>query len=154
MPISTIQLFGWNQCLAAMCLKCRMLKDSSHQLVMITGDAPLTACHTASKVHIVTRDCLILSPTAPERQDESSEGMSGLGAVDRNFEWVSPDEAAVIPFSASRSSLLEIAANWDLCITGDSLSYLLKRNVASFVIPMVQVWLNCLTEKVILLSRF
>lgn len=39
----------------------RMLKEASHQLVMITGDAPLTACHAASKVHIVDRQALILT---------------------------------------------------------------------------------------------
>ena len=39
----------------------RMLKESSHQLVMITGDAPLTACHAAGRVHIVDRPVLILT---------------------------------------------------------------------------------------------
>lgn len=39
----------------------RMLRDSSHCLVMITGDAPLTACHAASRVHIVDRRVLILT---------------------------------------------------------------------------------------------
>ena len=39
----------------------RMLKEASHQLVMITGDAPLTACHAAGRVHIVDRPVLILS---------------------------------------------------------------------------------------------
>ena len=38
----------------------KMLKDSSHQLVMITGDAPLTACYTAAQVHIVDRPVLLL----------------------------------------------------------------------------------------------
>ena len=38
----------------------KMLKDSSHQLVMITGDAPLTACYTAGQVHIVDRPVLLL----------------------------------------------------------------------------------------------
>jgi magnesium-transporting ATPase (P-type) len=37
----------------------RELRDSSHQLVMITGDAPLTACHAARRIHIVDRDVLI-----------------------------------------------------------------------------------------------
>ena len=38
----------------------KMLKDSSHQLVMITGDAPLTACYTAAQVHVVDRPVLLL----------------------------------------------------------------------------------------------
>lgn len=38
----------------------KMLKESSHQLVMITGDAPLTACYTAGQVHIVDRPVLLL----------------------------------------------------------------------------------------------
>lgn len=38
----------------------RALAESSHQLVMITGDAPLTACYAAGQVHIVTREVLIL----------------------------------------------------------------------------------------------
>ena len=46
----------------------KMLKESSHQLVMITGDAPLTACYTAAQVHIVDRPVLLLvhryAPTA------------------------------------------------------------------------------------------
>ena len=29
------------------------------QLVMITGDAPLTACHAASRIHILDRPVLI-----------------------------------------------------------------------------------------------
>ncbi len=37
-----------------------MLQDASHQLVMITGDTPLTACHAAKQVHIVDRPVLIL----------------------------------------------------------------------------------------------
>ena len=37
-----------------------MLRDSSHQLVMITGDQPLTACHAASRLFIVDTPVLIL----------------------------------------------------------------------------------------------
>ena len=43
----------------------KMLADSSHQLVMITGDAPLTACFTAAQVHITDRPVLILNCDKP-----------------------------------------------------------------------------------------
>jgi cation-transporting ATPase 13A1 len=36
------------------------LSNASHMLVMITGDAPLTAVHAASQVHIVTRPVLVM----------------------------------------------------------------------------------------------
>jgi magnesium-transporting ATPase (P-type) len=43
----------------------KMLASSSHQLVMITGDAPLTACFTARLVHIIDRPVLILHCDQP-----------------------------------------------------------------------------------------
>ena len=52
------------------------LADSSHQLMMITGDAPLTACFAASKVHIVTREVLVLS-----HREEDTGHVHGLAKV-------------------------------------------------------------------------
>lgn len=37
------------------------LRDASHQLVMITGDAALTACHAAASLAITDRPTLILN---------------------------------------------------------------------------------------------
>src|SRR5690606_8214263 len=44
----------------------RMLNESSHRVVMITGDNPLTACHVAREVEIIDREALILD--APEEE--------------------------------------------------------------------------------------
>ena len=46
--------------LRALRARCFALQEASHQLVMITGDTPLTACHAAKQVHIVDRPVLIL----------------------------------------------------------------------------------------------
>lgn len=40
---------------------CEALRHSSHQLVMITGDAALTACHAAAALNITDRPTLILT---------------------------------------------------------------------------------------------
>ncbi|KAA8894990.1 cation transporting ATPase [Sphaerosporella brunnea] len=62
----------------------RMLNESSHRVVMITGDNPLTAVHVAREVEIVDRDVLILD--APEEEDSKHE------LVWRNFQ----DKAHVV----------------------------------------------------------
>ena len=41
--------------------------QSAHQLLMITGDAPLTACYAAARVHIVTRPVLVLGHVEEDR---------------------------------------------------------------------------------------
>lgn len=53
----------------------KMLADSSHRCIMITGDNPLTAVHVAKEVEIVDRDTLILdlreNPSHPGGRFES-----------------------------------------------------------------------------------
>lgn len=118
----------------------RMLKDSSHQLVMITGDAALTACYAASQVHIVTRPVLILTTKGPSQRTNSQDYPGVLRAIgDDGYEWVSPDDATHVPFSRQRSEILKLAEAWDLCIVGDVLRHLERARVASFLIPLAQV---------------
>jgi cation-transporting ATPase 13A1 len=83
----------------------RMLNESSHRVVMITGDNPLTAVHVARKVEIVDRDVLILD--APENDD------SGEKLV-----WRSVDDKVNIPVDPTKDLDPEILANKDLCVTG------------------------------------
>jgi cation-transporting ATPase 13A1 len=87
----------------------RMLRASQHQLIMITGDAPLTACHTAAQVHIVTRQPMILSTAGPPSA----------------WVWNSPDEAISEPFDVENiSSAYVLAETYDLCLNGDALTKL------------------------------
>ncbi|PWW73965.1 hypothetical protein C7212DRAFT_283852 [Tuber magnatum] len=88
----------------------RMLNESSHRVVMITGDNPLTAVHVAREVEIVDRDVLILD--APE-DDKSGNN---------NLVWRSVDEKTIIPVNPSDPIDKEIIATRDICVTGYALS--------------------------------
>ena len=86
----------------------RMLNESSHRVIMITGDNPLTAVHVARQVEIVDRDVLILD--APEHDD------SGTKLV-----WRSIDDKINIPVDPSAPLNEEIIETKDLCVTGYAL---------------------------------
>ncbi|TID20530.1 cation transporting ATPase [Venturia nashicola] len=89
----------------------RMLNESSHRVVMITGDNPLTACHVAREVEIVDREVLILD--APEH-DESGE----------KLHWRSVDDKISIEVDPTKPIDSEIIKNNDLCVTGYALAKL------------------------------
>ncbi|KAG8526595.1 uncharacterized protein KY384_008796 [Bacidia gigantensis] len=87
----------------------RMLNESSHRCVMITGDNPLTAVHVARQVEIIDRDVLILD--APEH-DDSGE----------NLVWRSVDDSTSIPVDPKKPLDHGIIQQKDLCVTGYALS--------------------------------
>ncbi|BBM99987.1 manganese-transporting P-type ATPase [Marchantia polymorpha subsp. ruderalis] len=101
------------------------LKESSHDLVMITGDQALTACHVAAQVHIITRSALILTPHA----DESNED---------TFNWISPDEKVKLPYK--KEEVLDISNEYDLCVAGDGLGMLQRTHALEIVIPVTKVF--------------
>jgi cation-transporting ATPase 13A1 len=117
---------------------------------MITGDAPLTACFAASKVHIVTRSVVILSHC--EEETGHTHGLAAQSASreprkDSEYQWVSPDEhqggGSPIPFERSLDSLLKVASQYDLAVSGDALSFLESIKMADTVIPLCQVSFAC-----------
>ena len=87
----------------------RMLNESSHRCVMITGDNPLTAVHVARQVEIIDRDVLILD--APEHDD------SGKKLV-----WRSVDDKINVPVDPTKGLDEKILKEKDLCVTGYALS--------------------------------
>ena len=91
------------------CKAVRMLNESSHRTLMITGDNPLTAVHVARQVEIVDRDTLILD--APEN-DESGE----------NLVWRSVDDKTKIPVDPKEDIPPMILNTKDICMTGFALS--------------------------------
>ncbi|KAH8882959.1 hypothetical protein GQ53DRAFT_847280 [Thozetella sp. PMI_491] len=87
----------------------RMLNESSHRVVMITGDNPLTAVHVAKEVEIVDRDVLILD--APEHSDG-----------DDRIIWRSVDDKVNIEVDPTKPIDPEIIKTKDLCVTGYALA--------------------------------
>ena len=92
----------------------KMLNESSHRCVMITGDNPLTACHVAKEVKITTKDVLILD--APEEHHNVSEG--------ENLVWRNVDELLVMPFRSADRINTRLFETHDICITGYALNFL------------------------------
>ncbi|OQR97175.1 P-type ATPase (P-ATPase) Superfamily [Thraustotheca clavata] len=80
----------------------QQLKDSSHKVSMITGDATLTAVHVAKEVGILSRPSLILSGS------------------DSLFEWKTAEEDKAIAVY-SKAKLVEISKTYDLCMDGAAL---------------------------------
>lgn len=87
----------------------RMLNESSHRVVMITGDNPLTAVHVARQVEIVDRDVVILD--APEHDN------SGTRLV-----WRTIDDKWNTEVDPTKALDPEILKNKDICVTGYALA--------------------------------
>ncbi|PVH17733.1 uncharacterized protein CXQ87_000627 [Candidozyma duobushaemuli] len=92
----------------------KMLNESSHRSVMITGDNPLTACHVAKEVAIVEKEVLILD--YPEEHHEVSES--------EVLVWRNIEETKVIPFKSGDAIDLELFKKHDICLTGHALTHL------------------------------
>ncbi|GFQ04580.1 probable manganese-transporting ATPase pdr2 [Phtheirospermum japonicum] len=107
------------------------LKRSSHDLVMITGDQALTACHVASQVNIISKPALILVHATKDQND--------------GYEWVSPDETNSISYRENEVEALSEAH--DLCIGGDCLEMLQQTSSTLKVIPYVKVFARVAPEQ-------
>lgn len=87
----------------------QMLNESSHRVVMITGDNPLTAVYVARDVEIVDQEVLILD--APE-DNESGDKLV----------WRSVDDTVSIPVDPTAPIDPEIIKSKDICVTGYALA--------------------------------
>eukprot|EP00898_Chlorokybus_atmophyticus_P008150 jgi/Chlat1/8336/Chrsp8S08098 len=119
-----------------------MLKNSSHDLVMITGDQALTACHAASKVHIVSRPVLVLTQRAQGHPASSAAAAPGRTS---EFDWLSPDETQRMPFQ--KEEIETVASSFDLCMAGDGLTMLDNIGALADVVPYVQVFARVSPEQ-------
>nr|MBE5724992.1 putative cation-transporting ATPase 13A1 [Cucujiformia] len=96
------------------------LQNASHRVVMITGDNPLTACHVSKELKFTNKPILILTK-------------------DENWMWQSIHQDAKLPLDYDYKQLTK---KYDLCITGDGLSFL-KNTYPAFlklILPHVTVF--------------
>lgn len=103
---------------------------SSHKVVMITGDNPLTACHVAKELRFTRKTILILSP---DTQDNSN--------VDKpKYVWISINEDQIEPIDMK--TWKNLVSNYDLAITGDGLQYLSEYEYKYFqkIAPFITVY--------------
>lgn len=58
---------------------------------------------------------------------------------DSHFLWTTPDETTEISFTRDRAAVLQLASEWDLCISGDGLTHLQQIGHEAACIPLAQV---------------
>lgn len=99
------------------------LRESSHAVMMITGDHMLTACAVAKDLEICTRPCVELVV---------SKGVFSWETLGFNED----EEAKLIPLTqmSRENSMVKFCRKYDLCITGKALK-LLQEQVESKIIP-------------------
>nr|XP_016945251.1 manganese-transporting ATPase 13A1 [Drosophila suzukii] len=88
------------------------LIQSSHKVVMITGDSPLTACHVARELRFTRKKLLILTPPDQENGD--------------SYSWVSidGDQTYELDVTSDSKGISLLLSSHDLCITGEGLRHL------------------------------
>nr|MBE5724997.1 putative cation-transporting ATPase 13A1 [Cucujiformia] len=96
------------------------LQNASHRVVMITGDNPLTACHVSKELKFTNKPILNLVNNS-------------------DWEWESIDQNVKFSLEHDYKTLTK---NYDLCITGEGLTYL-SNNFPEFlklILPYVTVF--------------
>ena len=107
------------------------LMASSHHVMMITGDNPLTACHVAKQLKMCrSGSMLILTQVGGEEE----------------WAWQSVDQSLVLPLSSpqqlSRAAWAQFLSSHDLCLTGEGLAHLLAAHpqLTRRLLPHVRVF--------------
>lgn len=100
---------------------------SSHKVVMITGDNPLTACHVAKELRFTRKTVLVLSKQIQNIDED----------LKPKYTWVSIHEDQTEEID--EKNWKNLVNKYDLAITGDGLQYLNEykytyfRNIAPYI---------------------
>lgn len=114
-------------------LSCPMKKDSlavireivssSHRVVMITGDNPLTACHVAKVLKFTKRETTLI-----------------LSQVDNEWMWQSVNQDEQFPLIPA--DFRRFTSDYVLCVTGPGLSHLYSTQSKFYrkILPYIRVY--------------
>ena len=115
-----------------------VLANSSHASVMITGDAPLTACHVAAEVGITTRPTLLLE----------SDGGDDWWWATLDGKKVEPLPLFITTYDTARSgSLASLAREYDLAVCGEGLDAMTRRDRLPDCVKHVRVYARTAPEQ-------
>lgn len=102
---------------------------SSHKVVMITGDNPLTACHVAKELRFARKTILVLS-----------QDVQNTDELKPKYAWVSINEDQVELVNVK--TWKKLVESYDLAITGEGLQYLSEHEHQYFqkIAPYITVY--------------
>lgn len=103
---------------------------SSHKVVMITGDNPLTACHVAKELRFTRKTVLVLSKDIQSIDED----------LKPKYLWISINQDQVE--AIDEKNWKNLVSKYDLAITGDGLQYLsdYKYNYFRSIAPYISVY--------------
>mmetsp|Transcript_1246 Transcript_1246/g.5387 ORF Transcript_1246/g.5387 Transcript_1246/m.5387 type:complete len:1295 (+) Transcript_1246:205-4089(+) len=115
-----------------------VLARSSHASVMITGDAPLTACHVAAEVGITARPTLLLE----------SDGDDDWWWATLEGKKVEHLPLFITTYDTARSySLASLAREYDLAVCGEGLDAMTRRDRLNDCVKHVRVYARTAPEQ-------
>lgn len=91
--------------------------DSSHKVVMITGDNPLTACHVARVLRFTKKTLPDLVLDEPSEAGRAWRWKGVYGDIDLDL------------LPKSKAEMTTFFANYEFCLTGPAFSYLLQNHL-------------------------
>ncbi|KAL0484560.1 hypothetical protein AKO1_011618 [Acrasis kona] len=109
------------------------LMSSAHRVIMITGDNPLTACHVARQLNMVSRPLLVLS-----RDGETCSFFDQSGNVIETFTQDGNQDQIVTKLTKTH----------DLCVSGEALTFLQRKHLHD-----KDAWMDVYARRTIVFAR-
>lgn len=116
------------------------LANSKHQLVMITGDAPLAACHVAKQCGILSASKTLLLDLLPSQGSTPATAESSSTAICwQALDDSQPDKATSLAYQGAAQCSQLARDNIDLCVSGAAITELERRGEANDALVHMRV---------------